>query len=182
MCQIKLCNHPPQVKYATLGSRIQVFEPYALKLHIELQYPLIEADTLRTVAHREKTKAEEAFVYLGTTEAWQQFGKPTPENVTKGLVAVRRAMRPYVSKEIEKFPNTLIMEAAFLDPHDLAGIGERILIVTTSEEQHQLQYFRHRERNSYHAEVFRVARILQEYLIQEASVLGVSVVENNLQT
>lgn len=88
-------------------------------------------------------------------------------------------MSAYIADEIGKFPGALIMEAAFLDPHELSVIGECVLVVTTNEDRHRMHYLQHRDPSENNIQAFHVARMLQEHLLQEADALGVSVVENN---
>lgn len=153
---------------------------YSLKLEKELRYPLVEADYLReVVAQKEKTREEDPFVYVGTKEAFRHFGNLNEENVIKGLKAVRNSMSPYVSQEIVKFPESLIMEGAFLDPKELNQLGKLVLVITSDEAKHRSQYFQHREQNDNHIESFEAARIIQSYLINEARNYKAEIIENN---
>ncbi len=154
----------------------------SIELQKKLGCVLIEADYLRkAVAQKEKTQAEDPFVYIGTKEAYRYFGEFNEENIIKGLGAVRNSMAPYVAKEIEKYHDSLIMESAFLDPNLLSGIGKLILIITTNENKHRSQYFKYREQNESNIETFQVTRIIQNYLLQEAKSLPVKVIENNFE-
>ncbi|KKT28545.1 MAG: hypothetical protein UW43_C0001G0020 [Candidatus Yanofskybacteria bacterium GW2011_GWA1_44_21] len=151
---------------------------YSIRLKNELGYPVVEADYLREIAQKEKSEAEDPFLYIGTKEAWKKFGELNEENIIKGLKAVRTSMMPYVNQEILKYPNELIMEGAFLEPQQLIGKGKLLLVVTTDEEQHRKQYFIHREHSSLHEETFTAVRIIQKYLIDETSQYSVEIIEN----
>ena len=118
------------------------------------------------------------FIYLGTTEAYKHFGAPNKENILKGLHAVRKSMSPYINEEISKFEDNLIMESAFLDPEKLRFIGKLVLIITLNENRHSAQYFQHREQNENNFEAFRAARIIQDYLIEEAELYDVQTFVN----
>jgi 2-phosphoglycerate kinase len=151
----------------------------SVALRNKLGYPLVEADHLReAVAQKAKTETEDPFAYVGTTEAFRKFGALTEENIIKGLKAVRASMAPYVAQEVAKYPGDLIMEAAFLDPHELKDLGRLVLVMTSDEEKHRWQYFEHREKNEAALETFRAARMLQDFFVEEAKELPVAIVEN----
>lgn len=152
---------------------------FSIGLQKKLGFPLVEADYLRkVVAQKEKTREEDPFVYLGTSEAFCHFGSLNEENVTKGLKAVRHSMAPYVIKEIEKYNDNLIMEGAFLDPKLLNDIGTLILVITSDENKHCQQYFEHRDRNKNQLESFKAVRIIQNYFLQEAQNSPIKIIEN----
>jgi 2-phosphoglycerate kinase len=153
---------------------------FSVELEKKFGYPLVEGDYLReAVAQKEKTQAEDPFVYFGTTEAFRKFGPLTEGNVIKGLKAVRASMAPYVAGEVSKHLDSFIFEAAFLDPNELNNLGRSVLVVTSDEEKYRRQYFKHREQNNKNQETFRAARMLQAYLLEEARGLEIMVVENN---
>ena len=153
---------------------------FSIELEKKLGYPLVEGDYLReVVAQKEKTETEDPFVYVGTKEAFRKFGPLTEENVIKGLKAVRNSMASYVEKEIAKHPDTLILEAAFLDPLKINKFGKLILVVTSDEERHRKQYFEHRPQNENHIETFKAARMIQDYLQKEAKGFAITTVEND---
>ena len=100
----------------------------------------------------------------------------------KEAVLILKTMKNKVAmvrKEIEKYSDKLILEAAFLDPKELSKFGELILIVTTDETKHRTQYYKHRDVVTYPEEKFLCARMIQEYLLEEAKNFTVKVVENN---
>lgn len=139
----------------------------------------VEGDYLReVVAQKEKTEAEDPFVYVGTKEAFRKFGPLTEENVIKGLHAVRESMLPYVQSEISKHSGSLVLEAAFLDPKFTTENGESILVITTNEELHRARFFAHREDTELNREGFQAARTIQDYLLGEAKGLPVKILEN----
>jgi 2-phosphoglycerate kinase len=151
----------------------------SVRLKVLLNRPLLEGDFLREViAQTDRTPQSDPFLFLSTKEAWRQFGELTPENVVKGLEAIRKAMTPFVDNELAIYPQTLILEAAFLDVPRLAGKGKLILVITEDEQQHEAQYFERRERSDRTKEGFRTARMLQDYLIEEATGLSAFTVRN----
>ena len=152
---------------------------FSLDLKEKMGYPLVEGDILRTLAQKDKTKEEDPFAYMGITGAFRKFGDLTEENVIKGLKAVRKNMIPYIQEEIEKYPNELILECAFLDPEQVTSKGKIILLTKKDEESHRKQFFTHREENEKSLEHFKAARIIQDYLMEEAKKYNVEIVENN---
>jgi 2-phosphoglycerate kinase len=162
--------------YGVAGSGKTTF---SLDLKEKTNYPLVEGDTLRALAQEGKTREEAPFSYMGTSGAFRQFGELTEENVIKGLMAVRENMIPYIQKEIEKYPNELIFECAFLDPERVIGKGKVILLTKQDEESHRKQFFAHREENETSLEHFKATRIIQDFLIEEAKNYPIEIVENN---
>ncbi len=152
---------------------------FSLDLKDKVNYPLVEGDTLRVLAQKDKTKEEDPFAYMGVTGAFRKFGELTEENVIKGLKAVRTNMVPYIQEEIEKYPNELILECAFLDPQQLIGKGKIILLTKKDEEGHRKQFFTHSEENEKSLEHFKAARITQDFLINEAKNYPIKIIENN---
>ena len=152
---------------------------FSLDLKEKTGYPLVEGDILRTLAQQGKTKEEEPFAYMGISAAFRKFGDLTQENVIKGLKAVRKNMAQYIQEEIEKYPNELILECAFLDPQQVADKGKIILLTKSDEESHRKQFFTHREVNEKSLEHFRAARIIQDFFIKEAGNYNVEIIENN---
>ena len=136
--------------------------------------PLIEADALRG-----QSEESGAFGRIGTTDAWKHFGDLGAESVYAGLLAVRGAMQPYVQAEIDRCRGDLIAEAAFLDPAELRQAGDMFLMVAPDEKKHQDQFFVHRRRDQVGCEGFRVARILQAILVDEAGALGIRALYNS---
>ncbi|HEY4474477.1 MAG TPA: AAA family ATPase [Candidatus Paceibacterota bacterium] len=147
------------------------------KIADELNLPLFEADTLRDELRKLTTKEESLFLFLGTSRAFSQFGELNTENVIKGLKAVREALANRVEKEIKNH-DEVVMEGAFLDPNLLKGCGRLILVVTSEEEQHRDHFFKHRENSMENVEQFKAARVIQNFLINEAKDLGVEILEN----
>lgn len=152
---------------------------YSVNIKKQYDFPLVEGDTLRSLAQKDKTKEEEPFAYMGISGAFRKFGDLTEENVIKGLKAVRNNMFNYINDEIEKYPNELIFECAFLDPWQVVGRGKIILLIKTDEESHKKQFFAHREENEKSLEHFRASRIIQNYLIEEAKSIPVEIIEND---
>lgn len=153
---------------------------FSEKLKETLGYPLVEGDYLReVVAQREMSEAEDPFVYVGTKAAWRHYGELTNENVIKGLESVRKSMAGYVRKEIAKHSSSFIFEAAFLIPAEYTNAGCLVLVDTEDVEQHQRQYFEHRERNENNLLEFEAARILRNYFLDEAIQTNALVVKNS---
>ncbi len=152
---------------------------YSINLKKQNNFPLVEGDTLRVLAQNGKTKQDEPFAYMGISGAFRKFGDLTEENVIKGLKAVRNNMTEYINQEIKKYPNELIFECAFLDPEQVVGKGEIILLIKEDEESHKKQFFMNREENEKSLEHFKASRIIQNYLIEEAKKFQIEVIENN---
>jgi 2-phosphoglycerate kinase len=169
-------NKPKIFIYGVPGSGKTTF---SLDLKDKMNYPLVEGDTLRVLAQKDKTREEDPFAYMGTSGAFRKFGDLTEENVIKGLKAVRRNMVPYIQEEIEKYPDILILECAFLDPEQVMSKGKIILLTKKDEESHRKQFFAHRKENEKSLEHFKAARIIQDFLIEEAKNYPVEIVENN---
>ncbi len=170
-------NNPSKIFiYGVPGSGKTTF---SLDLKEKMNYSLVEADTLRVLAQKNTTREENPFAYMGTSGAFRKFGDLTEENVIKGLKAVRQNMVPYIHEEIEKYPNELILECAFLDPEQVMSKGRIILLTKKDEEAHRRQFFAHREENEKSLEHFKAARIIQDFLIEEAKKYNVEIVENN---
>ena len=170
-------NDSPKIFiYGVPGSGKTTFSLYMKE---KIGYPLVEGDELRTLAQKGTTREETPFAYMGMTGAFRKFGELTEENVIQGLKAVRKNMVPYIQEEIEKYPAELILECAFLDPERVTGKGRVILLTKQDEESHWKQFFTHREENEKSLEHFKAARIIQDYLIDEAKKYDVEIIENN---
>ncbi|OGN03339.1 MAG: hypothetical protein A2651_02545 [Candidatus Yanofskybacteria bacterium RIFCSPHIGHO2_01_FULL_42_12] len=147
------------------------------KMSGNLSLPLFEADTLKEGLRKVTTKEESPFLFLGTSQAYRHFGEFNKDNVIKGLKAVRRALAESVAEEVKNH-NEVIMEGAFLDPNLLKDLGKLILVITSNEEQHRKQFFQHREESEDNISEFEAARIIQDFLIDEAKGLNVEIKEN----
>ncbi len=151
---------------------------YAKVLGKELHLSVIEADKLRKPAQKNTSKKESPFLYLGTCLAYKQFGDLNKENAIRGLLAVRQALSAAVDAEIRK-SDDVIIEGAFLDPRLITQFGRVILLTTTDAQKHKKQFLSHPERLfDFAGREFKSARIVQEYLIEEAKKLGIEVVDN----
>lgn len=153
-------------------------------LHNKNGIELYEGDYLREVKlPREVGDSKDPFLYIGTKQAWRLFGDLNKENVIKGLQAVRKSMQPYIDKELAERPS-VIFEAAFLDPTSQRN-GRLFLVVTAEEAAHREQFYR--DRKFFHPkygsaeleEGFLASRLIQDYLIEEAKKLKVTVIYNN---
>lgn len=150
----------------------------SLVLQKRLKTSLFEADSIRDVVQKDTTKEKDPLLFLGTAQAYKHFGGVNPENCVKGLLAVREAMAGFVGKEIQN-KNKTIIEGAFLDPNKLIRHGKMLLIVTTDESGHKKHFFEHRPENQDNIDEFRSARMVQDYLIEEARNLDITIIENN---
>ena len=150
-------------------------------LEKELNFPVIEADKIKKKARKNKSKREYPFLYLGTSQAYKQFGELNKTNAIKGLMAVRHALMENVGAEIRDSKSTII-EGAFLDPNLLKKYGRVILLTTVDEQQHKKQFLQHREKLlDFKGEEFQAARLIQEFLIDEAKELDFEIVENGVE-
>ena len=147
------------------------------KMSNDLKLPLFEADTVKDELRKLTIKEESPFLFLGTCQAYRYFGELNEENAVKGLKAVRQALADKVSEEIKKH-GEVIMEGAFLDPNLIKDNGKMLLVVTTKEEQHRNQFFEHRDRGDANLEEFKAARMIQEFLINEAKDLDIEILKN----
>ncbi|MFA7285608.1 MAG: AAA family ATPase [Candidatus Paceibacterota bacterium] len=152
---------------------------YSINLQKQNSFPVVEGDVLRGLAQQGKTKEEAPFAYMGISGAFRKFGELTEENVIKGLKAVRNNMVQHINEEIEKYPNELILECAFLNPEQVIGKGKIFLLIKTDEESHRKQFFAHREENEKSLEHFKASRMIQDYLIEEAKNFPIKIIENN---
>jgi|SRR5665213_2308861 len=144
-----------------------------------LDLPIFEGDYLREhVAQQQKSEAEDPFLYVGTKEAWKKFGDFNPDNVIKGLLAVRKSMLNYVNRELSTH-KSIIFEVSFLTPQIYSDEFPLILLVTHDESKHRKQFFSKRPESHITEQGFTAARIIQDYLIKEASDLNVYIVENS---
>lgn len=148
------------------------------EMQTKLGWSLFEADSLRKIAQENATKEDEPFTFLGTCQAYRKFGELNDGNAIKGLIAVRKKLAPFVLKKVNQIDKTII-EAAFLDPSQLSGLGECLLVVTANEKRHQQHFFEHRVNNQETQEEFRTARIIQDFLIKEAKNKFIKILENN---
>lgn len=143
----------------------------------ELHLPLFEADALKDELRKSTTKEKSPFLFLGTCQAYRQFGELNAEHAIKGLAAVRQALAGRVDEEIQKH-DEMIMEGAFLDPKLVQKYGRIILVITPDEQHHRKQFFEHRENTEANLQEFKAARIVQDFLINEAKDLQIGIVEN----
>ena len=151
---------------------------FSQKIADDLGLPLFEADTLKEPLRKLTTEEESPFLFLGTSQAFRYFGELSIENVIRGLMAVRKYLADAVGKEIKKH-SEVVMEGAFLDPNLLKNNGKLILIITFNEKQHREHFFKHRENSEESLEEFKAARMIQDFLINEAKDLNIKIIENN---
>lgn len=152
---------------------------FSKRLGKRLRIPILEADTIKRKIRKNKPRDQFPFLYLATCKAYAIFGKLTMENAMKGMLAVRNALREAVIDEV-KYRGDLILEGAFLDPVSLKKFGKVVLLTTMDESRHRRQFLRHREKLlDITMSEFRAARMVQEYLIEEAQRLGVDILDND---
>lgn len=151
---------------------------YSKVLGKKLNLPVIEADKIKKKARKDKSRKEYPFLYLGTCLAYKQFGDLNKENAIKGLKAVRHALNEAITGEINENNNSII-EGAFLDPNSLTKFGRVILLITVDEQQHRKQFLKHREKLfDFKGNEFKSARLIQDFLIDEAKELNIEIIKN----
>ncbi len=147
------------------------------KMAQDLDLPLFEGDQWKAELRKHTTKEQSPFLFFGTCQAYRYFGALSRDTVLAGLHAVRKALADKVMEEVQG-QSKGIFEGAFFDPNLLQEAGELILVVTVNEAQHRKQFFEHREESQDNLNELNAARIVQEFLINEARNLGVRVTEN----
>jgi len=153
---------------------------FSRQLRLKIDYPLVEADTLKDLLQKNTTKEKDPFVFLGTCQAYQYFGEQTQENVIKGLQSVRVALSRAIDDKINQHEEKFVMEGAVLDPKELLKVknGVVMLLVTEDEAQHRRQFFKHRLENEGTVDEFASARMVQKFLIKEANEHNIFVLKN----
>ena len=150
----------------------------SMELGKKLGLSVYEGDKIKSGLRKIVSKKESPFLYLGTCKAYKQFGELNRENVIHGLLAVREALRVAVLEKGKG--HKIILEGAFLDPGILKELGRPILVTTSDEEIHKKQFLSHREKLlDFAGNEFKAARIIQSYLIDEATKLKIQIIENN---
>ena len=145
----------------------------------KLKLLVIEGDKIKTKLKKNISREQSPFLYLGTCQAYKKFGELNQENAVNGLLAVRKALSGAITEEVKNW-HSLILEAAFLDPSILQEIGKVILVITSDEKRHKKQFLHHRERLfDIGGNEFRAARIVQKYLVEEATGLNVQIIDND---
>ena len=141
----------------------------------KLNLPVVEGDKIKSKLKQIVSKKQSPFLYLGTCQAYKEFGELNRENTIKGMLAVRSALSDAVADEIKDRDN-FILEGAFLDPNLLIKTGKVILLVVLDEARHKKQFLNHREKLlDFTGNEFKAARIIQDYFIDEAKKLGVEI-------
>lgn len=143
-----------------------------------LNLPFFEADEVRAIAQKGKTPENNPYYFLPTTEAYKAIGSRTKKNVINGMLNVRSALSKFIEQKISSYRNGVVVEAAFLDPKSLSSSGVVLLLVTPSESLHRSHFLVHRTSESFENGQFENARLIQDFLISEAKVLNVPILEN----
>ena len=145
----------------------------------KLDLPLLEGDKIKWQTRKGTSKKDNPLLYLGTCQAYKQFGELNRENAVKGLLAVRQALSDSVTQVVKDY-DSLILEGAFLDPNSLKEFGKFILLTTLDEKKHKQQFLSHREKLlDFQGNEFKAARMVQEYLITEAKSLEVEIIDSD---
>jgi len=147
------------------------------QLRNRLHIPFIEGDLIRNWAQLRYTREQKPFLYRSTVSAWKEFGERNDENIIKGLLAVRDTMSEFVMEELCLYHEHVIIDGAFLDPMKLKEKGKMFLIVQNDKSLHEKNTFegKGRERNEKTIQEFVVARLIQEYLIEEAQKIQIPI-------
>lgn len=138
---------------------------FSKKLREKTELPHIELDSIK-----EQNQP-------GTCQAYARFGELNEENAVRGLKFVRDLYRNKI-KEVIDIKQGGIFDAAFIDPNSVKSLGAVILIIALDEKLHREHFFVNRENTLDTIHEFQVARLVQEYLIQEAKDLGIKIVES----
>lgn len=152
----------------------------AKQLAQHLGYDYIELDTVRPNAQHLVTQEEAPFVYEYTTEAWRHFGELSSKTAVQGFLAVRHALTPFITSELEKHPDNFVAEAVYLDPNAFMPQGASCFLITSPDQnQHFSQFFVRRPRTEDEENnQFKAARWMQDHLISEAKKLGLDIIDN----
>lgn len=126
--------------------------------------PLIEGDYIRP--------------YPATKFVWRKYGSLTKENAIKGLKYVRVYMQKDVDRVLVKH-DKVILEAVFIDPALYRNKAKVFLLVCLDEDTHKKQFFEQRKETDESKQNFTAARMIQEYLLEEAQKLNVKIINNN---
>ena len=138
-------------------------------------------DDLRPKAQALASQEEEPFIYEYTTEAWKRFGELSEDTAVKGFLAVRQAFQKYIWSELSLHGDGYIAEATYIDPKSILEDDSKVTLLITSDERlHYSHFFLHRPRSDEEDSQFKAARWIQDYLINEAASLGVTVLDNNV--
>lgn len=144
----------------------------------ELKLPFCETDTIKALAQKGKPIKTNPYYFLHTTEAYKALGKRTPKNIIQGMLNVRKAFENLIIKKILLFKNGGVIEGAIFDPKNFINKGQVFLITIPSELKHRKQFLVHRTKESFANGQFENARIIQEYLIEEAKKLDIPILKN----
>lgn len=88
-------------------------------------------------------------------------------------------MQDAVTEYIEKHEDH-VLEGAFLDPNLIIKLGRPILVIVNDEARHKKLFLTHREKLlDFRGNEFKAARMIQDYLIDEARQLGIEVINND---
>ena len=143
-------------------------------------YLYLELDFLRLKAQKLASRDEEPFIYEYSTDAWKKFGRLSNQTAIQGFLAVRKAFQKYIAHELTLHGGGYIAEVVYIDPSTVLGPDSRVtLVVTPNEQLHYSHFFLHREHSADEDTQFKAARYIQEFLIDEATSLGVEIFENN---
>src|SRR4030042_750262 len=84
---------------------------FSRALQEKLGVPLLEADALRDEAQKNTTKEKDPFLFVGTCQAYKNFGELNSENCIRGLKAVRETLNNAVLSALEGYRG--VVEGAF---------------------------------------------------------------------
>jgi 2-phosphoglycerate kinase len=149
------------------------------KLKKRYNFDLVDADTIQERARNGKDKQKEPFLFHDITEAYKEFGDPTKENVIKGLKAVREVMHPYIIGHLQSQTIDMIVEGSFVTPSLCRAYGPLYLVINQNPKIYEMRFFEHREKTPEMLTAFQNARIMQNYLMEEAYGLSIQIITSD---
>ena len=114
---------------------------------------------------------------MATARAFRKYGRFSKENVIKGLKLVRNAYSSAALDFAQK-RKPAILEAAFIDPTRIPKGFKPFLLIVKSDADYKKQFFKNRSSNSLTNQEYKAALIIQKYLIREALLNKVTILDS----